>query len=185
METFDDFNKHTEQVTEHLKEELKGIRTGRASSSLIEDLFVNAYGGQSKLKLSELATITTDGPTRLVISPFDPSTIADIEKAIINSSLGLSPQVQGTQIQAIVPPLTQEQRDKFTKLIGQKIEEKRITIRNYRDEFRKKLKNRKETKEITEDDKFRLEKELDTKTQEIMNIIHSIKEAKIREIQTI
>ena len=168
-----------------LQEDLKTIRTGKSNPSLLENLLVETYGGQTKLKLMELATIVTEGPTALSVTPFDPSTLSDIEKAILKSSLGISPSVQGTRIIAKIPPLSQEQREKFVKLINQKAEERKNILRNYRDEARKKIKQQYESKEISEDAKFRLEKEIDTETQTQMEQLQKIREAKEKEIMEI
>jgi ribosome recycling factor len=168
-----------------LKEELKGIRTGRANPAMVEDLIVETYGGSTKLKLRELATITTEGSSALLIAPFDPSTIQDIEKAILKSPLGVSPQTQGTRITVRIPAMSQEQRDKFIKLIGQMIEEKRVIVRNHRDDIRKGIKDDFDKKNITEDDKYRLEKEIDQITQkanEDLASVKALKEAEIREV---
>src|SRR3989344_6137923 len=168
-----------------LQEDLKTIRTGKSNPSLLENLLVETYGGQTKLKLMELATIVTEGPIALSVTPFDPSTLPDIEKAILKSSLGISPAIQGTRIIAKIPPLSQEQREKFVKLINQKAEERKNILRSYRDEARKKIKQQSESKEISEDANFRLEKEIDTETQTQMEQLQKIREAKEKEIMEI
>lgn len=168
-----------------LKEDLKTIRTGRANPSIIEGLIVEAYGGQSKLKLMELASIINEDPTTLAINPYDPSTVQDIEKAFQKSPLGLNPQTQGTKIIVRLPPLSQEQRQKFVKLIGEKVEEKKNSMRNIRDEVRKKIKMSFEKKEITEDHRFRFEKEIDTETQNATASLQTIKESKERELMEV
>lgn len=168
-----------------LKEELKSIRTGRANPAMVEDIIIEAYGGSTKLRLKELATITTDGASALLIAPFDPSTIIDIEKGILKSPLGISPQTQGTRITIRIPPMSQEQRDKFVKLIGQMIEEKRSIVRNHRDDIRKKVKEEFDEKNLTEDGKYRIEKEIDTLTQKANEDIASVKSAKDAEIQEV
>lgn len=178
----DQFQQQSAKTINSLKEDLKTIRTGRANPALVENLIVDAYGGQSKLRLFELSTISTEGPSALVVIPFDPSTIGDIEKAILKSPLGVSPQTQGNRIIVRLPSLSTEQREKLAKLLRQKIEEKKITIRNNRDEARKKVRLAFEAKEITEDDKYRLEKEVDNLTQRLMEEIQNIKEIKEREI---
>ncbi len=180
-----DFSQSAQKVINNLKEELKSIRTGRASPSLIENLVVETYGGQAKLRLLELASIATEGVSALSVSPFDPSTLADIERAILKSPLGLSPIVQGNRIIIKIPSLSQEQREKLTKLIGSKVEEKKVIIRNQRDDARKKIKLKLEAKEITEDNKFRLEKEIDNKTQNFMEEIQALKANKEKEIMAV
>jgi len=182
---FEQFKQQSTKTLALLKEELKTIRTGRANPALVENLTVEAYGGQSKLRLFELATISTEGPTALLIVPFDPSIIMDIEKAILKSPLGLSPRTQGNHIIIQLPSLSTEQREKLIKLLGQKIEEKKIVIRNLRDETRKKIKNSFEAKDISEDEKYRLEKEIDNLTQNLMTEIEIIKENKEKEISEV
>ena len=165
-----------------LQEEFKSIRTGRATPALIENLQVETYGGETKLKLLELATITTDGPSALIISPFDTSTIQDIEKAILKSTLGLSPQTQANRIVVKIPMLSQEQREKMIKLIGEIVEEKREIIRNHRDEARKKVRNELDEKTITEDQKFRVEKEIELHSQNSIEKVQKLKELKEKDI---
>lgn len=179
------FKLSLQQTINALKEELKSIRTGRANPAMVEDIIIDAYGGSTKLRLKEIATITTDGASALLIAPFDPSTIQDIEKGILKSPLGISPQTQGTRITIRIPPMSTEQRDKYAKLVGQMIEEKRNIIRNHRDDIRKKIKDQFEDKAITEDDKYRQEKEIDTLTQKANDDIASIKAAKEAEIQEV
>ena len=181
----DDFKQSCIKVINVLKEDLKTIRTGHASPSLVENLVVETYGGQTKLRLLELASIMTEGASALVVQPFDSSTIVDIEKAILKSPLGLSPAVQGNRIIIRIPALSEEQREKMVKLVGQKIEEKKVNIRNLRDEERKKIKSELEAKTLTEDDKYRIEKEIDNITQQYMADIQTIKDHKEEEIREV
>lgn len=185
MDIISQFKQNSQKITEALKEDLKTIRTGRANPGLVENLVVETYGGSTKLKLMELATITTDGPTALVIAPFDPSTTGDIEKAILKSPLGISPSVQTGRIIIKIPPLSQEQREKYIKLVSEKIEDKKNQIRSLRDNSRKTIKTRFENKEITEDEKYRLEKEIDEATAKITQEIQIIKNKKEEEIRQI
>ncbi len=177
-----DFKQLSEKALNLLKEDLKSIRTGKSNPAFIENLMVETYGGQAKLKLRELATIMTEGPAALSVTPFDPAVLSDIEKAILKSSLGISPVIQANRIIAKIPPLSQEQREKFAKLINQKAEEKKNDVRNYRDDARKKTKQLFESKEISEDEKFRLEKEIDIMTQKLMEELQKIRENKEKEI---
>jgi len=179
------FQQDIAKVVSDLKESLKTLRTGRVNPSIVENLIVETYGGQTKLRLLELATTTMEGPSAVVINPFDPSVIKDIEKAIFKSPLGISPSTQGNRIVVRFPPLSQEQREKYIKLLGEMIEEKRSIIRNIRDETRKRIRIKHEAKEITEDDKYRLEKEIDNLTQQTMEEIKSIKENKEQQIHEV
>lgn len=179
------FKQSAEKVINFLKEDLKSIRTGKANPALIENLIIEAYGGQSKLKLLELSTISVEGATALAIAPYDPATIVDIEKAILKSPLGISPAVQGNRIIAKIPSLSEEQREKFVKVVSQKIEEKKNQMRASRDDARRKIKTSFESKEISEDEKFRLEKEIDTTSKTYMDNLLAIKESKEKEIREI
>lgn len=182
---FSQFKKQTEEIIKHLREEIALVRTGKASPSLVENLMVETYQGQAKLTLRELATITTEGPFGLLISPFDSTIIKDIEKAILKSPLNLTPVVDGKNIHLKIPPLSEEQRKNLLKLVSQKIEESRERIRSIRDEIRKKIKKSFENKEITEDEKYRIEKELDHLTQHQNQQINQIKDKKEKELMEI
>ncbi|MEI6327503.1 MAG: ribosome-recycling factor [Candidatus Roizmanbacteria bacterium] len=172
-------------VADRLKEELKTIRTNHASPALLEGITVEAYGGSMNMKLMELATITNDGPTTIVIAPFDPSTVQDIERAILKSPLGITPSNQGGRLIVRIPPLSQEQREKYVKLAASMVEEYKNIIRGHRDDVRKKIKHAFEAKEISEDDKFRQEKQVDEETKKINDQIESIKSNKEKEIMTV
>ncbi|MBI4225710.1 ribosome recycling factor [Candidatus Roizmanbacteria bacterium] len=179
------FKQSAEKTFIYLKEDFKSIRTGKSNPALLENLIIETYGGQSKLKLLELATIMTEGPTALSVTPFDPATLSDIEKTILKSSLGITPSIQGHRLLAKIPPLSQEQREKLVRLINQKTEEKKNVIRNYRDDARKKIKQLFESKEISEDEKYRIEKDIDSETQKMMEHLQKIRESKEREIMQI
>mgnify|MGYP001566716546 FL=1 len=185
MDIVSTFNQQATKTISALKEDLKSIRTGRASPSLVENLIVETYGGQSKLRLLELATIMTEGASSISITPYDPSVVQDIEKAILKSPLGLSPSSQGTRIVIRIPSLNTEQREKYIKVVAEKIEEKKITIRNHRDDSRRTMKNAFEKKEMSEDEKYRLEKEIDTESTKFMEEINAIRESKEKEIMEV
>ncbi|QQG43947.1 MAG: ribosome recycling factor [Candidatus Roizmanbacteria bacterium] len=180
-----EFKNQTQKIIEHLKEELKSIRTGRANPAILESIIVETYGGQTKLKLMELSQITVDDPTLLKVSPYDPSTIQDIEKAILRSPLGFNPQMQGTKIMVRVPALSEEQRLKLVKVINHKVEEKKTIIRNLRDDARKKIKKLLEEKIISEDQKYRLEKDIDSVTQNLMSAMQEIKDRKEQDVMEV
>lgn len=185
MDIVTTFNQQSTKTILALKEDLKSIRTGRASPSLVENLIVETYGGQSKLRLLELATIMTEGSSSISITPYDPSVVQDIERAILKSPLGLTPATQGTRILIRIPSLNTEQREKYIKVVGEKIEEKKITIRNHRDDSRRTIKNAFEKKEMTEDEKYRLEKEVDLQSTKFMEEINAVRESKEREIMEV
>lgn len=179
------FKSVVQTTVAHLKDELKTIRTGRANPGLIETLEIETYGGSMKMKLRDIASITTEGNDALVVVPFDPATSTDIEKGIQKSPLGLNPQPQGNRMIVRIPPLSQEQREKYLKLISQKVEEHKVSIRNERDGARKKIKALQDAKEITEDERFRLEKDIDNVTQTSTEEIQTIREHKERDIMEV
>ncbi len=185
MDPLTEFKAQSAKVIENLKEDLKSIRTGRATPSLVENIMIEAYGGQTKLRLLELATITSAGPSILSIAPFDPSVLSDIEKSLLKSPLGIGPVIQGNAITLHIPALSEEQREKFIKLAHQKIEERKGIIRNLRDNARKRIKTAFEKKEVTEDDKFRQEKDIDLASQKFMEEIELHKKHKEEEIREI
>lgn len=183
--SLNEFKDQTQKTVTHLSEDLKSIRTGRANPSMIEGLTVETYGGQTKLRLMELSTIVNEDSFTLIVSAYDPSTIQDIEKAILKSPIGLTPKVQGTKILVRIPPLNEEQRTKLAKLVGQKVEEKKSIVRNLRDDARRKIKQDFEAKNITEDQKYKFEKDIDNLTQEIMTSIQTLKDNKERQIMEV
>ncbi|MEK7597675.1 MAG: ribosome-recycling factor [Patescibacteria group bacterium] len=185
MDIISTFTTQATKTITSLKEDLKSIRTGRASPSLVENLIIETYGGQTKLRLLELATIMTDGSSSLSIIPFDSSVIQDIEKAILKSPLGLTPSSQGTRIIIKIPSLNTEQREKYVKVVGEKVEEKKVTIRNHRDDSRRIIKNSFEKKEMSEDEKYRQEKEIDIQSTRFMEEVNVIKENKEKEIMEV
>ncbi len=185
MDTVAEFKSKSQKAVEFLKEELKSIRTGRATPSLVENLTVEAYNGTAHLRMVELATIVTEGPSALIISPFDVSVIQDIERAILKSPLGMSPITQGSRIIIKIPPLSEEQREKFIKLAGSKVEEKKVQIRSNRDDARRILKDQFEKKEITEDEKFRIEKDIDAASGKFMEEVELIRDKKEQEIREV
>ncbi len=170
---------------DYIRSELNAIRTGKASPSFVENVSVLTYGGSTKLRILELATVTVSGPSRLVISPYDVSTVQDIEKAIHASPLHLTPRVEGKAIHIDIPPLSEEQRRDFLKVISAKVEEGKVRIRGARDDVRRQVKTAFEAKEITEDDKFRQEKEIDKITQEATLQLDEMKSKKEKEIMEV
>ena len=176
--------KLSETVSE-TQEELMAIRTGKASPALVENIVVATYGGTTKLRILELATVSITSASQLLISPFDPLTVQDIERAIHSSPLHLTPRVEGKMIRIDIPPLSQEQRHDYIRLAASTAESGREKIRSLRDEVRKKIKSESESKNLTEDDRFRLEKEVDNATQEYTKMVDAAREKKEKEIMEV
>ncbi len=133
----DEHAKHMAKSVEFLQHELRSIRTGRASAGLVENLAVDYYG--SKTPLKQLATIATPEAAMLIIKPFDPASLKDIEKAIRNSDLSLSPIVDGKMVRLNMPPLSVERRTQLSQQVKQMGEKTKVSIRNIRRDANKKL----------------------------------------------
>lgn len=168
----------------HFEDELKKIRTGRAHPSMLDGIFVEAYGAQ--LPLNQAATITSPEPQLIQVTPFDPANVEAIVSAIRgNQSLGFNPSDDGRIVRVPVPQLTEERRREIVKQLGQKVEDCRIAIRNVRGDGLKDAKTMKNDKKLSEDDYKRIEKDLDKSVSEFQVKIEDITKAKEKEILTI
>ena len=143
-----------------VQDDIATIRVGRATPSISEDIIVPAYGGTQELKVMELASIHTADPQSLTVNPWDKSVIGEIAKAINTSDLRLNAAIDGEIIRIQIPPITEERRNELVKLLGTKIENGKIILRQIRHDKLQDLKKQHEAKEINEDEKFNLEKEL-------------------------
>lgn len=144
---------------EHAKSEAASIRTGRANASMVEDLPVEYYG--SRMTIKELGTITVPEPRSLSIQPWDKGALAPIEKAIRDSSLGLNPIVDGVAVRLNIPPLTEERRKEFIKLLHQKMEDTRVRMRGIREDVLKEVKANSTREDDLRDAKEGLQKVMD------------------------
>ena len=162
--------------------DIAGIRTGRATPALVENIVVPAYGGTQRLRVMELATITASDPTQLVINPWDKSIIGDIRKGLQEANIGMNPSIDGEVIRIAFPPLTTEDREKYVKLLSVKLENGRVVIRQVRGDEMHEIKKKFEAKEITEDEKFGSEKKLQEITDEFIGKIEEIGEKKKAEL---
>lgn len=178
----DTFRSKLQEVLELVQTDIGSIRTGRATPSLVQDLEVSVYGGQSKLTIQELATVTSPDPESLVISPFDKSIIGEIKKGIESANLGMNPSIDGEIIRISVPPLTTEDREKFVKLLSKKIENGKIMIRQIRGEAMKDIKKMFEDKQLSEDNKFDTEKRLQDLVDTFVSKIDAAGEAKKKDL---
>lgn len=163
-----------------LEEDLSGIRTGRAHPALVEKLPVEYYG--SPTPLVQLASISVPEPRSLLIKPFDPATLKTIERSILASDLGLTPNNDGRQIRLNLPALTEERRRDLVKLVHHRLEESRVSVRNIRRDMIKDLREFEEEKMISEDDLKKGEEELQKITDRYVEEINAIGERKEKEI---
>lgn len=163
-----------------LSDDLAGIRTGRASPALVERLQIDYFGGLTPL--IQLATISVPEPRALLIRPFDPSSLKAIERAILASDLGLTPNNDGRTIRLNLPPLTEERRRELVKVVHNRLEEARVAIRNIRRDLKKDLEDFQKEKLISEDDQKRGEEELQKVTDRFIQEVEKIGQHKEQEI---
>lgn len=174
-----------QKVVDSVASDISGIRTGRATPSLVENIMVPAYGGTQMMRVMEVASITAPDTTMLVISPWDKSIIGDIRKGILEANMGMNPSIDGEVIRISFPPLTTEDREKYVKILSGKLENGKVSIRSVRADEMHEIKKKFEAKEITEDDKKDDEKKLQELTDTYVGKIDSMGEAKKQELLTI
>lgn len=170
-------------AVEVMEADLAGIRTGRASPALVERLKIDYYG--SPTPLIQLATISVPEPRMLLIRPFDGSTLKGIERAILASDLGLTPNSDGKVIRLNIPPLTEERRRELVKVVNNRIEEARIAIRNIRRDLIKDLREFEHEKLITEDEREEGEDKLQKETDKMIEQVEAIGQKKEKEIMEV
>ena len=166
-----------------LKDELAGVRTGRATPALLQRVIVDYYG--TPVPIQQLASFSVPEPRTLVISPFDRNAIAAMEKAIMASDLGITPGNDGTVIRLSFPPLTEERRKELIKLVHHRGEEGRVAVRNIRRHSKEELEKLERDGGISEDDLVRSEKELQKLTDKHISDIDEVvahKDAELKEI---
>jgi len=166
-----------------LTDDLAGIRTGRASPSLVEKLSVEYYG--SPTPLMQLASISVPEPRALLIKPFDAGSIKDIEQAISNSGLGLNPNSDGKVIHLNLPPLNEQRRRELVKQMNHRLEEARIAVRNIRRDLHNDIRDYEKEKLITEDDLKRGEEDLQKLTDKYVEDINRLGAHKEKEIMEV
>ena len=162
--------------------DISGIRTGRATPALVENIVVPAYGGTQRMRVIEVGSITAPDPTQIVISPWDKSIIGDIKKGIDAANIGMNPSIDGEVIRISIAPLTTEDREKYVKILSGKLEGSRVMVRQVRADEMHEIKKKFEAKEITEDDKFADEKKLQELTDSFIARIEEMGEKKKTEL---
>lgn len=166
-----------------LKDELAGIRTGRATPALLSRIVVDYYG--TLVPIQQLASFSVPEPRTLVIQPFDKNAISAMEKAIMSSDVGITPGNDGNVIRLSFPPLTEERRKELIKLVHHRGEEGRVAVRNIRRHTKEELERLEREGRISEDDLVRSEKELQKQTDKHVAEIDEVvahKEAELKEI---
>ncbi len=168
---------------DHLKEELRAIRAGRATGALLEPVVVDLYG--SEMRLKEVATITAPEPRQLLVTPFDTGNVQHVAKAIDKANLGVRAVVEGKTIRVMFPELTQDRRKELISQCHDKREKCKVAIRNIRRDENEHAKKQKSAGTLTEDDQKRLEKQIQELTDKSCKDVDDLVTAKEKEISTI
>lgn len=175
-----DVEERMEKAVDVLKHALAGIRTGRANPGLVDSLRVEAYGSQMPIK--QLASISAPEPQQIVVRPFDAGTIKDIEKAILASGLGLTPQSDGKLIRINIPALSTEVRKKLSARIRDLAEDAKVSIRNVRRDGNKAADQEQKDKTLAEDDCEAVKEEIQELTKRFENRVSDLAKAKEKEV---
>jgi ribosome recycling factor len=171
-----------DKAIKYLEHEISKLRTGRASTALVEDLRVSAYGSQMAIK--ELAAISIPDPKLIAIQPWDKSVINEIEKAIQNSDLGINPINDGDIIRIQLPQMSSERRDELLKILSKKLEESKVIVRSARKEFQNSIREADKKKVVSEDFAKRLQDILQKQTDNYIANVDSIGKKKESEIKS-
>lgn len=164
------------------RNDIASIRSGRATPALVENIYIMAYGGSQRLRIMELATIATMDTKTIVIAPYDPSTIVEIEKGILEANTGLTPVVDKEIIRITIPPLSEERRMEYIKLAKVKLEAGKVMVRQIRGDAMRELKKAEEAKIISEDEQKHSERLIQELTDEMIAEIDTMETRKETEL---
>ena len=183
-------NKYIEQKQENFIKivdffiaELSKLRTGRANAAILDGVLVNAYGSNSVL--NTLASITVQDANNMIVTTWDKNILKDAEKGIVDANLGVGVVNEGEKLRITIPQMTEENRRELVKQLNEKYEASRISLRQIRDEIKTNIEDEEKNKEISEDDKFRLLKELEEYIHAKNEELKGIKDKKEKDIMTI
>lgn len=168
------------KALELLVSDVSSIRAGRASPAIVENITISAYQGTTRLRVMELATVSASDPQTLVITPFDHSVLEEIIKGITEGAPGLNPNTDGQVIRVSIPPLSEERRQELIHAMKQKLENGRIMVRQARHEAMENI--RKNSKDLGEDEVRRLEKEVQSATDDFISQIDTLGKKKEEEL---
>ncbi|NNC59156.1 MAG: ribosome recycling factor [Erythrobacter sp.] len=177
-----DIERRMKGAVESLKSDLSGLRTGRANTSLLDPVVCEVYGAM--MPLNQVATVSAPEPRMLSVQVWDKSNVTAVEKGIAHANLGLNPMIDGQTLRLPMPDLTEERRKELAKLAGQYAEKAKIAIRNVRRDGMEALKEDEKAKDISEDDRKRLEDEVQKLTDTYVAETDAAAEAKEKEIMT-
>ncbi len=167
-------------ANEALRRDLATLRTGRASTGIVENLQVEAYG--APMPLNQLASLSVPEARLITIQPWDKQNLAQIERAILRANLGLNPSNDGTILRIPIPALTEERRKELVKMVHQRVEEGRVSLRNARRDSIDQVRSQEKKKEVSEDERRRAEDRLQKLTDDYTNKINELGQAKEKEL---
>jgi ribosome recycling factor len=183
MSIIDSHKEDFDKAVDHFTDDIANLKTGRANPALLDSINVEAYGVPTPI--NQVASISVPDARSIVVQPWDKGVINDIDKAIRESDIGLSPVNEGDKIRISIPQMTEESRKDIVKTLHKKIEDARIAIRNVRDGIKEEILEAEKNKEFGEDEKFNLMEELDKNTGEHNDKVKEIGEQKEKEIMTV
>lgn len=179
-EIYQETQDNMEKVIGALKKELKRVRTGRASLSLLDGIKVDYYG--TLTPVNQLATLAVPESRLITIQPWDATVIKEIEKAILKSDLGLTPSSDGKIVRISIPPLTEQRRKELVKVVNKICEEYKVQVRNTRRDANEMIKDLKKDSEISEDEAFKAQDKVQKKTDEFIKLVDECYKEKEKEI---
>ncbi|HHX73302.1 MAG TPA: ribosome recycling factor [Firmicutes bacterium] len=182
-EIYRDAGERMEKAVAVLKQDLASLRAGRATPALLDKIMVDYYGSQ--MPINQLANISVPEPRLLVVQPWDKKAVADIERAIMKSDLGLTPNSDGTVIRLPIPQLTEERRKELVKVCKKKAEDGRVAIRNIRRDANDELKRLEKAHEITEDEYRKAQEEIQKITDKMIAAVDKVLAEKEKEIMEV
>ena len=183
MATVEEGKTRMDAALEAIRREFATVRTGKATPSLLDSVRVQAYGSQ--MPLNQVATVNTPEPSMIMVQPFDKTLLGDVEKAIMTSDLGLNPMNDGNVIRVPIPPLNEERRKEFVKILHKMAEDGRISIRHARRTVREEIHELVKEHELGEDEGRRREEQLEKLTHEYTDKIERMLKAKEEEVMAI
>ncbi len=183
QDVLDEASLRMDETLDYYRSELATIRAGRASPAMLQNVKVSYYG--SNTPLNQIASVNAPQADLLLVQPFDPGVIDDIERAIMEANLGLNPSNDGSQIRIPIPPLSEERRKDLVKTARERAEETKISIRNIRRDVKDQIKKVTDAENLSEDVRYGAEEELQTLTDEKVQRVDDLLERKKGEIMTV
>lgn len=172
-----------EKTIDFFKKEISKLRVGRASTNILEGVFVEVYG--TRMPIQGVANINIQDPKNMTVEPWDKGTLKEVEKAITEAQLGVNISDDGHKVRLTLPEVTEEKRKELVKKLNEKLEQARIAVRQTREEVKKEIEEAEKNKAITEDDKFNFIEELDQEVDKINNQLKEIRDKKEEDIMTV